>query len=214
MEHINLSGPELAPASGNKPRHLIILLHGYGADGNDLIGLAPLFATHFPDAHFISPNAPFPCEMSPMGKQWFSLRDYSSKSLLRGAQEATPALNMFINTQLQRFGLSEDKMALIGFSQGTMMSLYVALRRSTACAAVIGFSGSLIGESGITSKPPICLIHGKMDNVVPFGAMAIAEGALKHENIQVTTLAIPTLGHGIDNVGIETAVTFLKDKLV
>ena len=213
MEHITLSGPERPPASAAKPSSLVILLHGYGADGNDLIGLAPLLAQHLPDAYFISPNAPFPCEMSPMGRQWFSLLDRSPKALLRGAQEAAPLVNMFIASQLQRFSLNEDRLALVGFSQGTMTSLYVALRRPKPCAGIVGFSGSLIGENGITSKPPVCLIHGKMDNVVPYGAMALAEAGLKHEGVAVETHSRPMLGHGIDDEGLKIAIHFLKDKL-
>ncbi|HEU5047636.1 MAG TPA: alpha/beta fold hydrolase [Rickettsiales bacterium] len=213
METVNLSGPEQKPASGQPPKHLVILLHGYGADGNDLIGLAPMLAQSLPDTHFISPNAPFPCEMAPYGRQWFSLRDWSPKSMLRGAQEAAPALNMFISQQLQRFSLTDDKLALIGFSQGTMMALYTALRRPTPCAGIVGFSGSLIGEEGMVSKPPVCLIHGDMDNVVPFGAMALAEAVLKHDGISVETHKRPSLGHGIDPEGLDIAVKFLKANL-
>lgn len=213
METVNLSGPELPPASGGKAKHLVILLHGYGADGNDLIGLAPVLAQALPDTHFISPNAPNPCEMAPYGRQWFSLRDWSPKSMLRGAHEAAPALNLFINLQLSRLSLTEDKLAFVGFSQGTMMALYAALRRPTACAGIVGFSGSLIGEEGIESKPPVCLIHGDMDNVVPFGAMALAEAMLKHNGIAVETHARRGLGHGIDPEGLQAAERFLKAKL-
>lgn len=213
METVNLSGPELPPASGGKAKHLVILLHGYGADGNDLIGLAPVLAQALPDTHFISPNAPNPCEMAPYGRQWFSLRDWSPKSMLRGAHEAAPALNLFINLQLSRLSLTEDKLAFVGFSQGTMMALYAALRRPAACAGIVGFSGSLIGEEGIESKPPVCLIHGDMDNVVPFGAMALAEAMLKHNGIAVETHARRGLGHGIDPEGLQAAERFLKAKL-
>lgn len=208
-----LSGPEHPPASGKKPKHLVILLHGYGADGNDLIGLAPMLAEALPDTHFISPNAPFPCEISPFGRQWFSLTDWSPTSMLSGAQKAAPILNLFIDAQLTRFGLSEDKLAYIGFSQGTMMSLFVALRRQRHCAAVVGFSGSLIGEEGIVSRPPVCLIHGDMDNVVPFGAMGLAEASLKHEGVKVETHQRPGLAHGIDPEGLDIATRFLKERL-
>lgn len=213
MENVTLSGPEFAPKSGKKPEHLVILLHGYGADGNDLIGLAPILAQALPHAHFISPHAPSPCEMSPFGRQWFSLTDWSPKTMLRKAQEVMPALSMFISTQAKRFNLNDDKLALVGFSQGTMMALYTALRRPYACAAVAGFSGSLIGEEGITSKPPICLVHGDQDNVVPYGAMALAEASLKHEGVEVETHTRHGLGHGIDPEGLDIACKFLKEKL-
>ncbi len=212
MEHITLSGPEFAPSSG-KPKHLIIMLHGYGADGNDLISLAPMLAKTLPHAHFIAPYAPYPCEISPFGRQWFSLRDWSPKTMLKGAQEVMPFLNLFLNSQLKRFDLDDSKLAFIGFSQGTMMALYTALRRPEACAAVAGFSGSLIGEEGIISKPPVCLVHGDQDNIVPFGAMALAEAALKHEGIEVEAHRRPGLGHGIDPEGMDIVSAFLKAKL-
>ena len=213
MDNITLSGPERAPANGEKPKHLVILLHGLGADGNDLIGLAPMLAGALPHAQFLSPDAPEACDMVPYGHQWFSLRNWSPQSMLKGAQSAAPKLNLFIDAQLKRFGLTEDKLALVGFSQGTMMSLYTALRRPNACAAVIGFSGALIGEEGITSKPPVCLIHGEQDTVVPFGAMALAEAVLKHDGVSVATHARPGLGHGIDPEGLDIASAFLKAKL-
>jgi phospholipase/carboxylesterase len=213
MENVTLSGPERAPSFGGKPKHLVILLHGLGADGNDLIGLAPLLAKELPHAQFISPNAPSVCDMAPHGYQWFSLRDWSPKSMLKGAHDAAPALNLFIDMQLKRLDLSDDKLALVGFSQGTMMSLYAALRRPKACAAVVGFSGALIGEEGIVSRPPVCLIHGTDDMVVPFGAMALAEAMLKQEGVTVETHSRKGLGHGIDPDGLDIAAAFLKTKL-
>jgi phospholipase/carboxylesterase len=213
MEQTTLSGPEFTPISGNKPRHLLIMLHGYGANGADLISLAPLLAQMLPDTHFISPNAPFPCEMAPAGYQWFSLRDWSPTTMLRGAHEVAPVLDLFINAQLERFHLRDDQFALLGFSQGTMLALYTALRRSKPCAAIAGFSGSLIGEEGIISKPPVCLIHGDNDNVVPHGAMVLAEAALKHEGVKVEAHTRPGLGHGIDMEGLNLASNFLKDHL-
>jgi phospholipase/carboxylesterase len=172
-----------------------------------------MLASSLPDAQFLSPNAPQRCDMSPYGYQWFSLRDWSPHSMLKGAHEAAPALNLFIDMQLKRFGLSDDKLALVGFSQGTMMSLYVALRRPKPCAGIVGFSGALIGEEGITSKPPVCLIHGDADTVVPFGAMGLAEALLKQEGVSVESHRRAGLGHGIDPDGLDTASAFLKAKL-
>jgi phospholipase/carboxylesterase len=213
MENVTLSGPERAPASGGKPTSLIVLLHGLGSDGQDLISLAPFFSGALPHTHFIAPNGPAPCDMAPYGYQWFSLRDWSPQSMLRGAHEAIPALNLFIDAQLKRFALIEDRLAFIGFSQGTMMSLYVSLRRPAPCAAVVGFSGALIGEQGITSKPPVCLIHGREDGVVPFGAMALAETILKQHSIPVEAHARPGLAHSIDPEGIDIALKFLQVRL-
>jgi len=213
MDHITLSGPEAPPAKGGAPQSLVILLHGLGSDGQDLISLAPFFAPALPHAHFISPNAPYPCDMAPGGYQWFSLRDWSPQSMLKGAHEAAPALNLFIDMQLKRFNLKDDRLALVGFSQGTMMALYTALRRPAACAGVAGFSGAMIGEEGITAKPPVCLIHGTQDMVVPFGAMALAEAVLRKHGIPLETHARPDLGHGIDPEGLAIAGRFLKAKL-
>lgn len=213
MESLLLSGPENAPATGVKPKSLVILLHGLGSDGQDLISLAPFFASDLPQTHFIAPNGPAACDMAPMGYQWFSLRDWSPQAMLKGAMHAAPALNLFIDAQLKRFGLRENRVALVGFSQGTMMALYTALRRPEPCAGIVGFSGALIGEEGITSTPPVCLIHGDQDMVVPFGAMVLAEAVLKHDNIPVEAHRRPDLGHGIDPDGIVIATRFLKAKL-
>ncbi len=208
-----LSGPEHPPASGGTPKQLVILLHGVGADGEDLIGLAPELADSLPDAHFISPNSPFPCDMAPYGYQWFSLLDRSLEKMLAGVQTAAPILNHFIDTQLDRLSLDDSKLAIVGFSQGTMTGLFTCLRRPAACAAIVGFSGALIGENiireEITAKPPVCLIHGDADPVVPFAAMAHAESVLAECGVKVEAHPRPGLGHGIDPEGLDIARIFL-----
>ena len=164
-------GPELLPKTGNAPEHLVIFCHGLGADGNDLIGLSAFFSEILPEAAFVSPNAPFPCDMAPMGYQWFSLQNRDESSMLNGVQTAAPILNQFIDQQLEKFNLTEDKAFLVGFSQGTMMSLYVAPRRQKPLAGIIGYSGRLIGgndlKNNIRSYPPVLLINGDMDDLVP-----------------------------------------------
>ncbi len=212
MENKPLSGPQRAPLSGGKPESIIILLHGLGSDGNDLIGLAPLLAQQLPNTHFISPNAPFACDMSPGGYQWFSLRDWSPENMLKGANEDVPYLQELADAQLKRFGLPESKLAWGGFSQGTMMSLHVALGRKEACAGVVGFSGACLARN-IISKPPVCLVHGDADMVVPFQAMGMAEAALKAAGVPVETHRRPGLGHGIDPEGLDIAIAFLKKRL-
>ncbi len=208
-----LSGAELAPKSGNA-KQLIILLHGFGSDGNDLIDFAPAFAEALPDAHFISPNAPFPCEMSPSGYQWFSLETYEPSSMHKGASKAAPILNKFIDDKLEELGLNDNYLALIGFSQGTMMSLFVSLRREKQCAGVLGYSGALLDfeplEDIVKSKPPICLIHGEMDSVVPFAALAHAEDKLSEIDIVAETHSRNMLAHGIDPEGINIGKGFLN----
>ena len=205
-----LTGPEIPAASGITKR-LVIFLHGLGSNGDDLISLAELM--NVPDTHFISPNAPFAFDMAPFGYQWFSLTQMNFAMMLEGAQIAAPILNHFIDYQRDRFNLTDADIALVGFSQGTMMSLYTGLRRAKPLAGIVGYSGALLGaelSSEITAKPPVCLIHGTMDMVVPFAAMATAEAALRAQHVLVESHARPGLGHGIDEQGIDFANTFLK----
>lgn len=212
-----LSGPSQAPASGGPAKQLIIFLHGVGADGNDLISLAPLMAEFFPDAHFVSPNAPFPCDMAPFGYQWFSLQDRNPEVLLEGVRKAEPILNDFINEQLEKVNLSDDKLALVGFSQGTMTALHTALRRPNACACILGYSGALlmpgILPDEIKSRPPVCLVHGEADEVVPFVALDEAQRGLMNAGVEVEAHSNPELGHGIDPGGLKIGVDFLKKHL-
>jgi phospholipase/carboxylesterase len=209
-----LSGSGRKPAAGGAPRQLVILLHGLGADGNDLIGLAPYWAPLLPEAEFLAPDAPFPCDMAPFGRQWFSLQDRSSVSILAGVRAAAPILDAFIDDALEARNLEESRLALVGFSQGTMMSLYVGLRRAKALAGIVGFSGALIGSEtlpqDIRSRPPVLLIHGDSDEIVPFQALALAEQGLKAAGVRVESLICPGLGHGIDEAGLKRGGAFLR----
>ncbi|HYM02415.1 MAG TPA: prolyl oligopeptidase family serine peptidase [Stellaceae bacterium] len=209
-----LSGPVHKPASGAAPRRLVILLHGLGADGNDLIGLAPYWAPLLPDAEFVSPDAPFPCDMAPFGRQWFSLQDRSPDVILAGVRTAAPLLDGFIDDALAARGLDESRLALVGFSQGTMMSLYVGLRRAKTVAGIVGYSGALIGADAlareIRSRPPVLLIHGDADEVVPPQALPMAVKGLTAAGVSVEQLTCPGLGHGIDEAGLKRGADFLK----
>jgi phospholipase/carboxylesterase len=213
---IELNGPRFGPKAG-EARALVILLHGLGADGNDLIGLAPYFAQVLPEAAFVSPHAPFPCDMAPFGRQWFSLQVREADAIIGGVRAAAPHLEAFIDAELEAHGLADDRLALIGFSQGTMMALHVALRRAHPCAALIGYSGMLVAKdtlgAELRSRPPVLLIHGEADELIPFGAMAEAEAALKANGVPVRTLARPDLGHGIDEAGIGAAMAMLQETL-
>ena len=210
MSPTALTGPEMLAPSGIT-KHLVIFLHGLGADGNDLIGLAPML--DLPDTHFCSPNAPFPCDMAPYGRQWFSLQDRDPARIVKEIAIAAPMLNAFIDAQLTRFKLQPKDVALIGFSQGSMMSLYTAPRRDVAIAGVVGISGALFGPellaSEIKSRPPVCLIHGTHDEVVPFQAMGIAEAGLRANTVPVKSHARSQLGHGIDEEAIAITQDFL-----
>jgi len=212
-----LDGPRQAPASGNSPRSLVILLHGLGADGNDLIGLAPTLGQILPDAAFVSPHAPDPCDMAPMGRQWFSLASRTDADILAGVRAAAPILDDFIDAELTRHGLSDDRLALLGFSQGTMMALHVGLRRAKPCAAVLGYSGALAAPetlaAEIKSRPPVLLVHGEADEVILFSAMASSAEALRANNVPVHCEARPGLAHGIDEQGLAFGAATLKQTL-
>ncbi len=212
--NLTLSGPSHPPHSGGAPKRLVILLHGLGADGSDLIGLAPYWAPLLPDAEFLSPEAPFPCDTAPFGYQWLSTRDPSPEARLAGARAAAAILNDFIDEALEARGLTDSELALVGFSQGTMMSLFVGPRRERQLAGIVGFSGRLIvpqllGEE-IRSRPPILLVHGTDDPMVPYSSMAEADSALAATGISVETLACPGIGHSIDGHGLHAGGAFLR----
>lgn len=205
------------PASGAAPKSLVILLHGYGSNGEDLIGLAPYWTQDLPDTVFVSPDAPFQCEMG-FGYQWFSLQSWAPLSLLAGAEKASSLLNEFIDEQMAKYNLPASKVALVGFSQGTMMSLYVGPRRKEQLAGIVGFSGGLLGGEGLIgqnniSRPPVYLVHGEMDTVVHVGAFFHAKETLKQAGFDVSGHTTPGMGHTIDEQGIHEAGEFLRKVL-
>jgi phospholipase/carboxylesterase len=210
---MDLSGPTFGPARGGALRHLVILLHGYGADGNDLLGLAPHWARLLPDTLFVSPHAPFPCEAAPFGRQWFGFEGRNEGMILAETQTATAILNAYIDAELTRRGLREEDIALVGFSQGAMMALHVGLRRPSGVAAILGYSGALIAPqllpSEIRSKPPVLLIHGDADPVVPYASLAAAQSALRAAGIDVSAETRPGVAHAIDEPGLARGGAFL-----
>lgn len=209
-----LSGPAFGPQGGGKPDSLVVLLHGWGANGDDLIGLAPYLAPALPGTLFLSPNAPFPCDANPYGLQWFSFEDRSEASLLAGLRLAASLVDAFLDEQLAEHGLAADRLALVGFSQGTMLSLHVAPRRKQQLAAVVGFSGALMGAGTladeIQSRPPMLLVHGEQDPVVAPQATTGAAAALTALGVPVETLLRPNLQHSIDEVGLQKAQALLR----
>ena len=210
-DRTTLDGPVVGPAAGGAPEQAVVLLHGVGADGNDLIGLAPTFQRVLPGAVFLSPHAPFPFDMAPQGRQWFSIQDLSIR--LEGVLEAAPLLDAFIDQVLEAHGLDAGRLALFGFSQGTMMSLHVGLRREVPVAGILGYSGMLVGPerlaAEIKSRPPVMLVHGDADPVVPFSFLNLAVGALQANGLDVGSHVCPNLGHGIDEEGLRLGMDFL-----
>jgi phospholipase/carboxylesterase len=209
----SLTGPSVAPASGGPAAQLVVLLHGVGVDGSDLIDLAPFFANILPDAAFVAPDAPQEFDMAPFGRQWFSLQDRTNEVIAAGVRQTAPLLDAYIDEQLAQWGVGDADLALIGFSQGTMMALHVALRRAKPPAALVGFSGALVDPGSlaeeIRGKPRVLLIHGEKDEVVNPASLATAEQVLASVGVPVLTELRPDLGHGIDGPGAQMALKFL-----
>ncbi len=208
-----LSGPSRPPRSGGKPESLIILLHGRGSNGNDLIGLADAISQHYPNTAFHGPNAPI--QMGPSAFQWFEVNGEESRE--PGLQGVAPVINEYIDNLLAQYGLPSAKCALIGFSQGTITSIHVAPRRTDQLAGVVGFSGALFSGSSLAdelqSKPPFILIHGDEDLVLDSRETEIATRRLEEAGVPVSMHILPGLPHSIDQRGLSLAVEFLNHVL-
>lgn len=205
-----LSGPSQPPARG-PTTHLVVLAHGYGADGNDLIGLAPHWQQILPTVAFVAPNAPQPCEGSPMGYQWFPISRLDPHEMRKGVEAAAPTFNAFLDAELARLNLPPERLALVGFSQGTMLSLHVGLHRKTKPAAIIGYSGLLAGEPPALGPdaPPILLVHGDSDPMIPPEALFFSAGALGAAGAAVQWHISAQTGHGIAPDGLMLGGVFL-----
>jgi phospholipase/carboxylesterase len=208
-----IDGPRLGPPGSNASA-LVILLHGYGSNGADLISLAPMLQKVMPDAAFVAPNAPVRCPGMPDGYQWWPIQSFSLSERLAGAVAAAPVLDAFISAELSRHRLSEERLLLVGFSQGTMIALHVGLRRQNQIAGIIGFSGMLVApdllDNDVRTKPPILLIHGDADQVVPFRSLAEARKALEAHDFSVEEHVSHGLGHNVDAAGLGVAVAFAR----
>jgi phospholipase/carboxylesterase len=207
-------------AAKGTAKSLVIFLHGYGSDGADLLGLADPLATHLPDTAFVAPDAPDPCAMSAFGRQWFPIPRFDGSTEIDSAKAMNLSaldLNAFIDARLMDDGLGIDQLALVGFSQGAMMSLHVGPRRDAAMAGVVAISGKLMLPQMLAtetrSKPPVLLMHGDRDDVVPFGEMQAAGKALVGAGFRCFAHVMKGSGHGIAPDGLGVAMQFLKDRL-
>ncbi|MFT0893161.1 alpha/beta hydrolase [Pseudochelatococcus sp. G4_1912] len=213
-----IDGPRL-PARSGKTRQLVVFLHGYGANGDDLISIGREWQYWLPDTAFVAPHAPEICPASGLGRQWFALTFRDPGERWRGVNHAMPALNDFLDAELARHDLGADRLALVGFSQGTMMALHVGLRRKTVPAAILGYSGILVSPpAGVAdpsprapeaAAPPILLVHGEADEVIPVEGMFMTADQLAKDGIASQWHLSPRIGHGIDGGGLRHGGLFL-----
>ena len=208
-----LDGPRWGPASKATPTQLVVLCHGVGADGHDLIDLAPTWGHALPDALFVSVDAPFPHD-SGFGRQWWSVADRTPAVMEAGVRQAAGFLDAFIDAELARLGLPAEAYALMGFSQGAMTVLFTGLRRATAPRAILAFSGALIAPDSLAGElanhAPVLLVHGEADDVVPAQRSRDAETALRAAGVPVEAVYVPRLGHGIDDTGLAMGALALQ----
>ena len=210
-----LSGPVFEPASKQPASSIVLLLHGYGANGEDLIGLAPPLSQALPDTVFLSPNAPFPCEGNPIGGfQWFDVWQNEGKDRIKAVRHAAEIVKAYITAELEKRDLDLSRMVFLGFSQGTMLSLHLGLRLENPCGGIVGYSGRLeaseLLEKEIRSRPPVMLIHGEEDPLLPVEMMDAAETELRANHVDISSVRRPGLGHGIDPEGLKLGAAFIR----
>ena len=208
-----VNGASLQPLSGALPKHFVLLLHGYGSNGADLIAMAPHWRQSLPDTLFLAPNAP---QRAGPGYQWWPLQNFSPHALAAGAALAAPAIDAFIDRKLGQYGLSESRMAIVGFSQGTMMALRVGLNRGIAPAAIVGYSGMFVGAADLMNrnppKPPVLLVHGSADPIIPVAALHTAKTDLAKLGIAAATHVCAGLGHSVDLAGLTLGLDFIAKR--
>jgi phospholipase/carboxylesterase len=210
----NLTGPSLSPAAGGNPRRIIVLLHGYGSNGADLLSLAPYWRSALPDTLFVAPNAPEQVPGYPGGFQWWGLESFDRASLAAGARRAAPVLDAFLDRLIEEHGVPEERIALVGFSQGTMMALHVGPRRARQLAGIVGYSGMLVDpvalDGDVVTRPPVLLVHGDADPVVPFANFHEAKRELMARGFDVSEHVTHGLEHSVDPTGLAAGEKFIR----
>ena len=200
------------PSLSGNTKTLMVLLHGLGSNGDDLFSLVPYLAPKLPDTHFFSPDGTEPCDMVPFGYQWFSLQDRSPNKIASELERSAASISKMIEDKAKELGLSQEDVVLFGFSQGTMVSIYLSLTTKEPYKAVLGFSGRLYMPPKVTNtKTPVCLVHGAEDDIVPPDSLAHSKEALEKLGIEVSDLIVPNLVHSIDMMGLEFAMKFLQN---
>ncbi len=215
-----LDGPRFAPRAAGAPTSLVVLLHGYGSNGNDLIQLAPHLSKALPHTQFVSPDAPQPLSMPgapPDGRMWFPITALDPDVMAPGVAGAAATLERFLDAELTRYALTPDRLALVGFSQGAMMAMHVGPRRTPAPAAIVGLSGALCGAEAlkreVVARPPVLLAHGDQDDVVPPGRMFEAATGLAEAGLTVRWTLERGLPHAVGPQGLGLAAEFLARAL-
>ncbi|WBU57290.1 alpha/beta hydrolase [Paracoccus sediminicola] len=199
---------------------VVVFLHGYGADGADLLGIADVLGPHLPGTAFYAPDAPERSAGNPFGRQWFPIpwMDGSTEEQARASMiQSVEDVDAFLDRVIADEGISPDRLAIIGFSQGTMMALHVVPRRAEPVAALVGISGRLLAPETLAAearvKPPVLLMHGDQDPVVPFSDLEATGSALASEGFDVSSFVMKGMGHGISQDGLLTALRFLQQHL-
>lgn len=218
-----ISGPVIMPQNG-KPRHLVIIFHGYGANGHKLISLGEAWQEILPDAVFVAPNAPTVCEKSPLGRQWFSMRDWTVESVKDRLFEISPSITAYIQNLMQHYTITDPAcVALVGFSQGAMLALHQGVYGLEKIAGVIGYSGGFIADNRLNRKDPMTgsntveqlpkflIIHGQNDQVVSVQASLMAQDHLQDLGMDVELMLEPDVEHEITQEGFIRGGAFLTE---
>ena len=218
MTNYNLEATSISPFSKNKPQQVIVLCHGYGGDGKDISTLAINWQRFLPEAIFLCPNAPEICAVNPQGYQWFDLSSDKEELILEKSLIAEEKLNTFIDQILNNFQLEPNNLALVGFSQGCMMSIQIALKKKKQISCLIGYSGKVINQKhlsdNIHSKPKIFLMHGANDTLVPPTHLLEAKEYLVKHGLKIKTKMFKDCEHRIPVEGVSLGLGFLKKNLL